>query len=385
MKTELWLSLKYLQKHRKTPAFFLSVIATLGIALGVAALILVISVMSGFDQEVKSKLLGFNYHMVASFDTVGPEQVKHMSEEFGVTSAVKYAEMQTAIRYNKQIAPVMLYAIDYTKTEKERWGKFLLRGDLTGVVIGSIMQRRLGISLGDAIELFNPVTTKLDTFTVSGIFEVGLYDADDMVIAMPADANPAYAGALKDNWSVGVRLNDPDSAQDLKADMLETHTEGMNYITTWIDRNKTLFTWLKLEKLGSYIVLSLIVLVASFNIFATQSIRVVEKTKDIGILKTIGFDNGNIGTMFCLQGMVLGTLGTFFGLVLGLAMCYVVGYTNLIPLPAELYHIDHIPVLFDMFDISVICGIALALSFVFSLFPALKAASMKVSDALGYE
>jgi len=385
MKTELWLSLKYLQKHRKTPAFFLSVIATMGIALGVAALILVISVMSGFDQEVKSKLLGFNYHLVATFDTVGKEQVQHIAEEFGVSSAVKYAEMQTAIRYNKQIAPVMLYAIDYNQTEKQRWGKFLVRGDLSGVAIGTILQRRLGISMGDSIEMFNPSTTKLDAVKVTGIFEVGLYDADDMVILMPGDLNPAFAPALKDSWCVGARLKDPDSAQELKSDMLETHVEGLNYITTWIDRNKTLFTWLKLEKLGSYIVLSLIVLVASFNIFATQSIRVVEKTKDIGILKTIGFDHGNIGTMFCLQGMVLGTLGTFFGLVLGLAMCYVVGYTNLIPLPAELYHIDHIPVLFDKFDIAVICGIALLLSFIFSVFPALKAASMKVSDALGYE
>jgi lipoprotein-releasing system permease protein len=341
--------------------------------------------MSGFDREVKSKLLGFNYHLTATFDEVGKKEVKHIAEEFGVMSAVKYAEMQTAIRFDKQIAPVMLYAIDYNDAETARWSKFLLRGDLSGMVMGSILQRRLGISLGDTVEMFNPATSKLDTFKVSGTFEVGLYDADDMVVLIPAEVNPAFAQALKDNWYVGARLQDPDAAQELKSDMLASRTEGLNYVTTWIDRNRTLFTWLKLEKLGSYIVLSLIVLVAAFNIFATQSIRVVEKTKDIGILKTIGFDHGSIGTMFCLQGMVLGTVGTFFGLVLGLAMCYVVGFTDLIPLPAELYHIDHIPVLFDVFDISVICGIALALAFVFSVFPALKAASMKTCDALGYE
>lgn len=385
MRAELWLSLKYLQKHKKTPAFFISILALAGIVLGVAALILVISVMSGFDREVKEKLLGFNYHMVSYFKDASSENVDVIASHDEVDSAVLYAEIQTAVRFNKQIAPVMLYAVDYNDTERQRWNKFLKNGDLSGVVLGKILYQRLGLEIGDQIEVFNPDTSKLNKFTVTGFFEVGLFDIDDMVVAIPAHSNEKFENALAEAWSVGARLKNPDKATVVKSELYTMDIEDLRYVTTWIDRNRTLFTWLRLEKIGAFIVLSFIVIVAAFNIFATQSIRVVEKTKDIGILKTIGLSRGGICLMFCLQGMVIGVLGTLLGLLCGLGLCYVVGYTDLIPLPAELYHIEHIPVLLNYNEIALICGVAFVMTFVFSIFPAIKAASFKVVDAISYE
>lgn len=410
MRAELWLSLNYLKNHKKTPAFFISCIALLGIALGVAALILVISVMSGFDQEVKKKLLGFNYHTVAYFndnidvqsedekeESTGPqaefglkdhlERIKQFPE---VDNAVVFAETQTAIRFNKQIAATMVVSIEFNGPEKEHWETFLTRGDLDGVIVGRILAYRLGLKLGDEIELLNPTVSsklipKLDKFKVAGFFEVGLYDIDDMVIVMPAHLNERFDQNLDKSWAVGARLKDPDIAAELKYKFYQADWPQLSNVSTWIDRNKTLFTWLKLEKIGSYIILSLIILVAAFNIFATQSIRVVEKIKDIGILKTIGLRHSQVCGLFCMQGMLIGLLGTLLGMVLGLGLCYLVGYTDLIPLPAELYHIDHIPVLINWTDIGGICAIALGLSFIFSIFPALKAGSFKVVDAISYE
>ena len=385
MRTEIWLSLKYLQKHKKTPAFFISYLALLGIVLGVAALILVISVMSGFDKEVKDKLLGFNYHAVSHFAEVSSLDVELIAGFEEVKNAVKYAELQTAIRYNKQIAPVLLYAIDFNEEEKTVWKSFLNDGDLSGVVLGKILFRRLDLSIGDEIEIFNPTSSKLNKFIVSGTFEVGLFDIDDMAIAMPTGLNEKYQSALKDSFVIGARLKKPDNARMFKEKLYSSDIVRLRSVVTWMDRNRTLFTWLKLEKIGAFIVLSFIIIVAAFNIFATQSIRVVEKIKDIGILKTVGMSRFSIGLMFCLQGMILGVIGTVFGLGVGLGLCYIVGYTNLIPLPAELYHIEHIPVLINWLEIGAICTVAFVMTFIFSLFPAMKAASLSVIDAVGYE
>lgn len=387
MRAEFWLSLKYLQRHKKTPAFFISILALIGIILGVAALILVISVMSGFDKEVKDRLLGFNYHATLYYEDITDNALTYVRGISGVKEAVRYAELQTAVRFDKQIAPVIVYAIEYSNREREHWRGFLRKGDLSGAVVGSILFKKLGLTIGDDIEVFNPAISKLDKMKVTGCFDAGLYDIDDMAVLIdPAATGERFAAeALKDIWALGVRLTDPDNASEFKHRLYSDNSHGLNFVSLWSDRNRTLFTWLKLEKIGAFIILSFIVVVAAFNIFATQSIRVVEKTKDIGILNTIGFSRGSIALMFCLQGIVVGVMGTFIGLALGLGLCYIVGYTDILPLPAELYHIKHIPVLVDWHEISVVCAVAFMMTFIFSLFPALKASSLNVVDAVGYE
>jgi len=385
MRPELWLSAKYLRRHKRTPAFFISLVAMLGVAIGVAVLIVVLSVMNGFDRHLKEKLLGFNYHINAY--TVGADQMlaERIDDMDGVRNAVQIAQVQTAVRHEKLIAPAVLTGISYNEQEREYWQRYLAEGDLNGLVIGRVLMERLGVGIGDTIGIFDPETLKPVEYPISGYFEVGLYDLDNTVLALPLEGNRKFFEKVPDAWAVGVRLYDPATAPQIKRDLYHADMDGVEFVRTWYEQNRTLFGALELERLVMFIILSFIILVASFNIFATQTVRVVEKIKDIGILKTIGLNSNGIGLMFCLQGMLIGTLGIVLGLGFGIGLCYLIQYTDIIKLPPEIYYIDRLPVLVRFSDVAYICAVALGMSFVFSVVPALKAASIKEVDALKYE
>jgi lipoprotein-releasing system permease protein len=385
MRPELWLSAKYLRRHKRTPAFFISLVAMLGVAIGVAVLIVVLSVMNGFDRHLKEKLLGFNYHVNAY--TSGADQMlaERIDDMDGVSNAVLIAQIQTAVRHEKLIAPAVLTGISYNEQEREYWQDYLVEGDLNGLVLGRILMERLGLKIGDTIGIFDPDTLKPVEYPIAGYFEVGLYDLDNTVLALPLEGNLKFFEKVPDSWAVGVRLYDPSTAPQFKRNLYSADMDGVEFVRTWYEQNRTLFGALELERLVMFIILSFIILVASFNIFATQTVRVVEKIKDVGILKTIGLNSNGIGLMFCLQGMLIGTLGIALGLGIGIGLCYLIQYTDVVKLPAEIYYIDRLPVLVRFSDVAYICAVALGMSFLFSIIPALKAASIKEVDALKYE
>ena len=389
MKTEIWLSFKYLYKNKETQLSFVGFVSVLGICIGVASLIIVISVMNGFDKNLKEKLLGFNYHIVAYLDSNSTDSISRISSLEDVENAVLFSQVQTILKKGKIMSAVYLNSIDFNEKEKRLWSKYLKEGSLGGLIIGRPLFRQLGINLGEEVEVFNPNTLKPLKLKVSGIFEVGLYDFDNHFIAIPMQESKMFLDKSSNTvWTIGIRIRKPENASVIRQKIRKINTEDINLIYTWFDYNKALFSAIQLEKIVMFIILSVIILVASFNIFSTQTIRVVEKIKDVGILKSIGINSRGIGLIFCLQGIFIGMAGVIVGLVSGLGICAILKKTNLVKLPSlitQIYNIDYLPVLVNYKDIVYICFTALIMSLLFSLFPALKASSIKEVQALKYE
>ncbi len=217
---------------------------------------------------------------------------------------------------------------------------------------------------------------------MKGFFKVGLYDIDNNYII----ADLEKAKSLSPNYLLflGVRVEDPFKAREIKNRISSRFGKGV-FVTTWMESNKVLFAALQLEKVVMFIILSLIVIVAAFNIFSTLTVRVVEKTKDIGILKSLGFTRSHIRAIFSLQGLLLGVIGTLAGAVLGLGLCWLLKNYPFIKLPQEIYYIETLPIAINYRDIGFIVLMGMCLSYIFSLLPAIRAAKLLPSDALRYE
>jgi len=389
MKLELWLGLKYLHRNKESQLSFVSMVSILGICIGVASLIIVISVMNGFDKNLKEKLLGFNYHVVAYLNSNNTDSISKISSVDGVENAVIFSQIQTILKKDKLMSAVYLNSIDFNDKERGVWSEYLKEGGLNGLIIGAPLLRQLGINLGEEVEIFNPSTLKPSRFKVTGVFEVGLYDFDNHFIAIPLQKSKKFHDKLADTvWTIGVRIKQPENASEVRRKIRKLNIENINFIYTWFDYNEALFSAIKLEKMVMFIILSVIILVAAFNIFSTQTIRVVEKIKDVGILKSIGINAKGIGLIFCFQGIFIGIAGITLGIISGLGICSILKETNFVKLPpliTRIYNIDYLPVLIDYNDIFYISSVALIMSFLFSLFPAIKASSIREVEALKYE
>lgn len=388
MWVDIWLALRYITKHKRRHISFISLISSTGIALGVASLIIVLAVMNGFDKNLQEKLLGFKYHLIAYVSDWGEvnqnilTRLKRIKE---VKNAIFFSQLQTVIKKGKTLYPVMFEAIDFNNQELAFWDRYMERGNFNSLIIGKRLAENLGISLGQEVEVISPKSLKPRRFKVSGIFSLNLYEVDNYVVIAPLSRTEGF---LKENETlplVGIRLNNIYQTEKIKREITLQKIEGINYTIGWPELNKALFSALQLEKTTMFVILTFIILVASFNIFATLTIRVVEKIKEIGILKSIGFSPFRIGVIFCLQGLILGIIGIGGGNILGLGLCKIIDKYHLISLPANLYYIDYLPVEINYNDVVLISFTALVLSFVFSFFPSFAASRIKEAKALRYE
>jgi len=387
MKTELFLASRYLFRGKARHVSFIGIISCLGIALGVGTLIVVISVMNGFDRDLTERLTKFNYHLtVEAGNTSDGGNLAEISEELNnfeeINNCSQFLQTQVFAKLGKIVFPLTVKGVDLSnELEKREFYKYVLRenGD-KGFFIGEGLSRRIfPVKNIDFYPLKK--SFKLQTAEIRGVFKVGLYDVDSSYLISDLET----AKSLSDNYLIflGVRLKDPFSAPRVKQKILEKLKYRV-FVSTWIESNQILFSALKLEKITMFIILSLIILVASFNIFATLTTGVVEKTKDIGILKALGFTRRRILTVFSLQGILLGGIGTIFGTILGLGLCIFLKQYPLIKLPEAIYYIEYLPVAINYRDILLIMFTGFLLSYICSLFPALRAAKMRPSEALRY-
>ena len=311
--TEVFLAFRYLFRGKARHISFISVVACLGIMLGVATLIVVISVMNGFDRDLMEKLLRFNYHI--TIEGVQKEipacVINKIKKTDGVESVSVLLQTQIFGRFNSYIIPLMVRGIDFGNSfERESFYRYVTEEKgKSGFFIGEGLERRF--FLKDNLS-FYPLEKrlKLKEKKIRGIFRVGLYDIDNNYVI----CDFSEAKSLSKNYLVfiGVRVKDPFKVKRVKNKLKELTREGF-IINTWIESNGALFSALKLEKVTMFIILSLIIVVASFNIFATLTVKVVEKTKDIGILKSLGFSSRHIVRIFSLQGIILGVTGVILG------------------------------------------------------------------------
>ena len=382
---ELFLAWRYLFRGKARHISFIGIVSCLGIALGVATLIVVISVMNGFDRDLMDRLMRFNPHL--TIECLDQEQLPEIEKELETWEDVETASisLQTQVfaKFDNLILPLAVKGVDFQDKEETRMlYQYITRETASeGFFVGEGLRRRFFIL--DKIE-FYPLKKKLQLQegVVRGSFKVGLYDIDNNYLITDLER----AKSLSSNYLLflGVRISEPYKAFQIKKKILAEFDKGV-FVSTWMESNQVFFSALQLEKLVMFIILSLIILVAAFNIFATLTVGVVEKTKDIGILKSLGFTRKRISRIFSLQGLLLGFIGTLSGTALGLGLCIALEKFPFIKLPQEIYYIEYLPMAINYRDIGLIVLVGIALSFVFSLLPAMRAAKLQPSEALRYE
>ena len=421
MRWELFVGLRYLRARRRAAALSLiSFISLLGVMIGVATLDIVLAVMTGFEQDLRDKILGFNPHVVVmSYGGAladEPALVDRVREVPGVVAAAPFVYGQAMLAVGRSAAGVVVRGVDpqaagavvdverhlengslaalaeahpVTLPPDEGGGQV----DLAGVLLGAELARQLGVARGDVVSLVSPLGTagpagmvpRVKRFVVAGVFDSGMYDYDTTLayLALP-DAQRFFD--MKDGITgIEVRVRDVYDARAV-ARRIEAALGGFPYrARDWMEVNRNLFSALKLEKVVYGIVLCLIVVVAAFNILATLTMVVKEKRRDIAILKAMGGSNPSIGRIFILNGAVIGIAGTVLGNLLGLAGCWLLARYQFIELPKDVFLVTTLPVRMDPINFLVVAAVSVGICVIAAVSPARRAASLVPVEVIRYE
>ena len=416
MRYEWFIGLRYLKAKRKqTFVSIITLISIVGFALGVWALIVVLAVMSGFEKTLKEKILGTQAHLVVlktnqeGMDRY-EEVVKEVEQVKGVVSATPFILSQVMLSSESNVFGVVLNGIDPDRVGKVielarnmkagRLQDLKAEGDSPGIILGVELAKRLGVSLNDAIQVISPLGTmtpmgmmpKMKRFRVMGIFYSGMYDFDNTLAYISIVSAQKFLNM--DSRVTGIEIKTSDVYQVKKIGKEIRQKLGFPFWTRdWMEMNRNLFSALKLEKVAMFIILVLIVLVAAFNIISTLIMVVMEKNKDIAILKSMGAPSKGILRIFIIEGGVIGVVGTFFGTVVGLATALnlekVSGFVeNLFGfkiLPSDVYYIDKLPSQVNPLDVGLIVMTAILISLLATLYPSWRASKLDPAEALRYE
>lgn len=418
MSYELFIGLRYLKAKRKQS--FISVItfiSILGITVGVTALIIVLSVMTGFEEDLKEKILGINAHIVVmelggdmgDYADVAAK-VGELGEVVGVTP---FVYSQAMLSTDRAVVGVVVRGVELETfgdvtvlaeriTEGSFEGLAIGFGDeagrLPGIVIGIELAKRLGVGVGSEVNAISPTgsTTaavpRMAGFSVVGIFDLGMYEYDSSIAFLSLENAQRFFRLHGTATGVEVKLLDLYRADEAR-ESIKDALSGPYWIRTWKDMNRNLFSALKLEKTVMFIILMLIILVAALNIISTLIMVVMEKGKDIAILKSMGATSGGIMRIFMIEGIVIGLVGTFCGTVLGLVgainLEWLVGILERVfsfeALPPSVYYIDRLPSRVEPSFVILIVIASIAISFIATLYPSWKASRFDPVEGLRYE
>ncbi|MDP2846961.1 MAG: lipoprotein-releasing ABC transporter permease subunit [Humidesulfovibrio sp.] len=409
MNFEFLIALRYIFALRKQSFIaVISLFAVCGVAIGVASLIVVIGVMNGFTKDLRDKILGVNAHVIISAFSGGIREHQAMAEICrqvpGVTGVTPFVYSEVMLSASGGVKGVVLRGIETSTADQVlSLTKDMVSGSvkdledkdgLPGVVIGAEMAKRLGLGLGATVNLLSPTgtqssigfTPKVRVFRVAGIFRTGMYEYDATLGYVTVDAARNLLG-FKDNLVSGleVRLADVYKAGEVSETLRAKLHDYPVYVRNWQEMNANLFAALELEKTAMFIILAMIVLVGSFSIVTMLVMLVMQKTKDIAVLMSLGADEGMIRRIFMYQGSFIGVVGTALGYGIGIPVALLLKKYQFIKLPSDVYPVDYLPVRLELLDMTFIGVAALALCFLSTLYPARRAAALKPSDALRYE
>ena len=406
-KLEKKITVRYL-KTRKSDGFIniISIFSFIGISLGVAVLIIVMSVMNGFRTELVSKIIGSNPHIIIKSyqNNLNLKKIDNLKELTKIEKILISAEGQAVIVNKNYTKGIKLRGykknsfqnLDLVKNNKFEGNKKLNHKHIS---IGKELSYNLNVNIGDKIVLMSPsgiesivgTLPKQDTFIIDSIFESGLIEFDDNVAFININDLQGFMNLEENEKSIEIFLDNPNNVIQLKKIVSNIFEDS--FIYTWNDLNKSLFSALKIERNVMFIILSLIIIVAAFNIISGLTILVKNKTKDIAILKSIGVKNFSIMKIFFLVGLSIGFLATIFGIFLGVVFSiYVEEIRMLISeifnikiFPEEIYFLSKMPHEINFKSISIIGIISILITIVVSIYPAFKAAKLDPVKSLKHE
>ena len=392
MRYELWLGWRYLFAKRRER--FISVIATLsigGVALGVAALLVVLAVMSGFDHDMKDKLVGTNAHLILDApDGVHDAEtlMRRLSVMEHVVGVSPFVSGQAILRMPDRAFGVLIRGIDVQREARvNRLADYVVLGRLPTndqeAVIGTELSAYLRAHVGDPLQLISPADGKVYEFAISGIFHSGMYESDASLVAVTL-SRALQLYHLDRVSGIGIKLDALERSETVKRS-IERQGGGAYSVKTWMELNQTLFDALKLEKITMFVILTLIVIVAAANIVSTLIMTVIEKTRDIGILKSIGTTNRSIRALFTWQGLFIGLAGTLLGAGLAWVIIWALDRYQFIKLPSTIYYLDHLPVRIEWSDWWKTIAAAMVVTLASTIYPARQAARLTPVEALRYE
>ncbi len=406
MSLEFFIAGRYLRAKRKEG--FISLItffSIAGVAVGVMALVIVIAVMSGSETDFRKRILGVEPHILVMtrsghlYDY--KNTIKRISRIKGVKAVSPIVFAQTMIRTSRGMSGAVIRGIEpennfslirgfSVEDLKNKLVTSEKNGHLPGIILGKELALHLGVVTGDRVVLMAPNgmispvghIPALQRFRVTGIFESGMYEYDNSLAYVHLNEAEKLMGMRGGVSALGVWVDDVFSAGEVKKSIL-SFLKYPFYAKDWMEINKSLFSALKLEKTAMFIILSLIILVAAFNIASALIMMVMEKSRDIAVLKAMGATDMIIRKIFMIQGLVIGFLGTFTGTAAGIAACWILKKYKFIKLPAA-YPFSTLPVQLEFTDVFFISIAAMALCFIATIYPSFKASATNPVEALRY-
>ncbi|WP_024851059.1 lipoprotein-releasing ABC transporter permease subunit [Hydrogenovibrio kuenenii] len=410
---ELLLGFRYTKAKRRNGFIsFISLSSIIGLTLGVFALITVLSVMNGFQQELRDRILGMTSHMTLSeqYERLGDwqglyDKVIHLDHVKGAAPNVMGQGMLAhgdkvkativrgiAPKYEPQVADI---------DSKMKFGKIAdLKSKGYGIILGSELANGLGVSVGDKVTMVAPegtvspmgVIPRVKRFTVVGIFEAGMYEYDNgLALVNITDAQRVFKMHNKVS-GLQLKLDDMFKTSIVRKEISQ-HVDRVLYVRDWTQEHANFFKAIQMEKRMVFIFLTLIIMVAAFNIVSTMVMVVTDKEKDIAVLRTIGASPGSIQSIFIIQGLIIGTVGSVVGAILGVITSLNIG--TIVPFienlfgfkffPADIYYISEIPSDLHWSDVWTVSIIAFVMTLLATLYPARRASKTQPAEALRYE
>jgi lipoprotein-releasing system permease protein len=406
---EFLIGLRYLESSRRRGASLNTLISIGGVTVGVAALIATLAIMTGFSEDLRQKILGTTSHIVINGRT-GVEISDHMpllreiEKTPNVVAAAPFIFRQVLLASEASVLGVVLRGIDpEAEGRVTEIGRNMVEGklsDLTrqgipGIIIGRELSGRLGVFPGETLHLISPVgmtgggiqsalgvTPKIRKFQVAGIFDSGMLEYDSSLAYISIQEAQAFFNLSDRITGIEVKVDDIFRAGQVAA-QIQARMDSSYQARDWMQLNRNLFSALKMEKSMMFIILVLIVLVASFNIVSTLTMTVMEKSKEIAILKAMGASREAIMRIFMLEGVIIGVVGVLLGLPLGVAICLLL--QRFYKLPGDVYYLSYLPVKIQSFDLILVACSAILIGFLATLYPSRRAAQLDPAEALRYE
>ena len=372
-----------------------SILSIVGVFIGITVLIVSLGVSNGLDKNMINSILSLTSHInVYSPENIPnyEELVKNIEEVKGVKGAVPTIETQGIIKYEGHgepyVAGVKVVGYDLDKAIKVmKLDDYIIDGkidveDKKSILIGKELAASMGAMVGDKVKLITSEETDLE-MTVGGIFQSGFYEYDLNMVLIPLQTAQYITYSDETVGRLSVRLDNPYDAQELIYDVARKLPTDL-YIGTWGEQNRALLSALTLEKTIMLVVFSLIAIVAGFLIWITLNTLVREKTKDIGIMRAMGFSKKNIMLIFLIQGIILGIIGIILGIIVSLILLYYIK-NYAVDVVSNIYYLKDIPIEISLKEIAIIVGANFIVILISSIFPAYRAAKLENVEALRYE